>query len=201
LVTQFGACHLSTGEVFRHAAHRGAGGGSSIAAMRRGELMSDEAVIELVRERAHCLTCARGFLLDGYPRTLEQAKSLDALLADLNIDLDAVVHFHAPERVLLERLSGRRVCMACGAGFHLEHRPPSRAGRCDLCGNLLSQREDDKADAVRIRLRSYAATIAPVLDHYRGLGLLHEIDAAARSEAVLARTLVVLDALDREHRS
>jgi len=197
LVAQLGACHLSTGEVFRHAREDAAG---LLAAMRRGELVSDEAVIELVRERAHCLTCSRGFLLDGYPRTLEQARSLDALLADLNVDLDAVVHFQAQERVLLERLAGRRVCMACGAAFHLEHRPPSRAGRCDLCGNLLSQREDDDADAVRIRLRTYAATMAPVLDHYRGLGLLYEIDAAAPSEVVLARTLVALDPLARWRR-
>jgi len=199
LVAQLGACHLSTGEVFRHAAREDAA--KLVAAMRRGELLSDEAVIELVRERAHCLACSRGFLLDGYPRTLEQARSLDALLADLHIDLDAVVHYQAKEHVLLERLAGRRVCMACGAGFHLEHRPPSRAGLCDLCGSPLSQREDDEAEAVRIRLRSYATTIAPVLDHYRGLGNLHEIDAAAPTEAVLARTLFALDALDRRRRA
>jgi len=194
IIAEFGACHLSTGDVFRHAARGGDAHppspamGVALTAMRRGELVSDATVVELVRERAQCLTCQYGFLLDGFPRTREQALALDGMLAAAGRRLDAAINYFAAESVIIARLSGRRVCRQCRAGYHLENKPPRRAGRCDACGGELIQRDDDKPAAIRIRLQAYAATCDPVLEHYRRQGLLHEIDAAGDPAAVFART-------------
>lgn len=194
IVAEFGACHLSTGDVFRHAARDTSGVAPSpamataLAAMKRGELVSDATVVELVRERAECLSCQYGFLLDGFPRTLEQAHALDEMLAAVHRRLDAAINYFAAEPVIIARLSGRRVCRQCRAGYHLENKPPRLAGRCDACGGELIQRDDDKPEAIRTRLQAYAATCGPVLEHYRGRGLLHEIDAAGDPDAVFART-------------
>jgi adenylate kinase len=195
IIAEFGACHLSTGDVFRQAARGRSDAhppslamGTALAAMRRGELVSDTTVVELVRERAQCLTCQYGFLLDGFPRTLEQARALDEMLAVVHRRLDAAINYFAAEPVIIARLSGRRVCRQCRTGYHVENKPPRLAGRCDACGGELIQRDDDKPEAIRIRLQAYAATCGPVLEHYRGQGLLHEIDAAGDPAAVFART-------------
>jgi adenylate kinase len=193
IIAEFGACHLSTGDVFRNAARGDAhppspAMGVALAAMRRGELVSDATVVELVRERAQCLTCPYGFLLDGFPRTRDQALALDAMLAAAGRRLDAAINYFAAESVIIARLSGRRVCRQCRAGYHLQNKPPHLAGRCDVCGGQLIQRDDDQPDAIRVRLRAYTATCDPVLEHYRRQGLLHEIDAAGDPTAVFART-------------
>jgi adenylate kinase len=196
LVERLGACHLSTGEVFRHAAARGELEGP-LAAMRRGELIADQAVIDLVRDRVHCLACVRGFVLDGYPRTATQAADLDALLFDRRLCLDAVLHLEAPESLLLTRLEGRRVCCECGATFHLRDRPPTRFGACDHCQGPLVQRVDDAPEAVRQRLRTEAARVAPILDHYFRMGLLRSVDPTGAPGVVFDRALAALG-LDTE---
>ena len=130
IIAEFGACHLSTGDVFRHAARDTSGHAPSpamataLAAMKRGELVSDATVVELVRERAGCLACQYGFLLDGFPRTIEQAHALDGILAAVDRKLDAAINYFAPEALIIERLSGRRVCKQCRAGYHVANKPP-----------------------------------------------------------------------------
>jgi len=198
IIGEFGACHLSTGDVFRHAARATDAAApspamaSALAAMRRGELVSDGTVVELVRERAECLACQYGFLLDGFPRTLEQAHALDGILARVERKLDAALNYSAPEAVIIARLSGRRVCPQCRAGYHVANKPPRVADRCDACGAALIQREDDKPEAIRTRLRAYAATCDPVLEYYRRQGLLREIDASGDPEAVFVQTRAVI---------
>jgi adenylate kinase len=202
IIATFGACHLSTGDIFRYAAKNGACGlppspamALALAAMRKGELVSDTTVVELVRERAHCLTCPHGFLLDGFPRTVEQARALDAILAQVGRSLDAVIHYGAGQDVIIERLSGRRVCRKCGAGYHLANKPPRVAGRCDACGGALFQRDDDRPEAIRVRLEAYDATVGPVLAHYRERKLLHELDASGTPDEVFSRTRAVLEGI------
>lgn len=202
IISGFGACHLSTGDVFRHAARGDAGGHlrtpameTALAVMRRGGLVSDDTVVELVRERDQCLSCPHGFLLDGFPRTVEQAHSLDDMLAAVNRQLDAVVHYHAAEAVIIERLSGRRVCRQCRAGYHIKYEIPAVADRCNACGGELFQRDDDKPEAIRVRLQAYLATVGPVLALYRSRGLLREINASGSPDAVYHRTRAVLQAI------
>jgi adenylate kinase len=201
IIGEFGACHLSTGDVFRHAARATDAAAPSpamataLAAMKRGELVSDGTVVELVRERAQCLACEYGFLLDGFPRTLDQAHALDGILARVERKLDAALNYFAPETVIIARLSGRRVCSQCRAGYHVANKPPRVADRCDACGGALTQREDDKPEAIRTRLRAYAATCDPVLEYYRHQGLLREIDASGDPEAVFAQTRAVIQRL------
>jgi adenylate kinase len=191
IVAEFGPCQLSTGDVFRHAARDTSGKAPSpamataLAAMKRGELVSDATVVDLVRERASCLACPNGFLLDGFPRTLEQAQALDGILAEVKRELDAAINFFAPEAVIVERLSGRRLCRLCRLGYHVVNRPPRVPGVCDACGGELIQREDDKPEAIRTRLRAY----------YRRQGLLREIDASGDPEAVFAQTRDVIQQL------
>jgi len=202
IIAEYGACHLSTGDVFRHAAHDTSGHAPSpamtvaLSAMKRGELVSDATVVELVRERAQCLACRYGFLLDGFPRTIEQAHALDGILARIGRQLDAAINFFAPESLIIERLSGRRVCQQCRTGYHIVNKPPRVSGRCDACGGKLIQRDDDKPEAIRTRLRAYAATCDPVLEHYRRQGLLREIDASGDPEAVFVHTRDVIRKLD-----
>jgi len=203
IIAEFGACHLSTGDVFRYAARDTTGHAPSpamataLAAMKRGELVSDATVVDLVRERAQCLACQYGFLLDGFPRTIEQAHALEGILARIERKLDAAIYYFAPEALIIERLSGRRVCRQCRTGYHIANKPPRVAGRCDACGGELIQRDDDKPEAIRIRLHAYAATCDPVLDNYRHQGLLREIDASGGPEAVFARTRAVIQALSK----
>jgi len=201
IIAEFGACHLSTGDIFRHAA-RDTGEhapspamAAALAAMKRGELVSDATVVELVRERIQCLACQYGFLLDGFPRTLEQAQALDGLLALAGRKLDAAINYFVSEALIIERLSGRRVCRQCRTGYHVQNRPPRVAGRCDVCGGELIQRDDDKAGAIRTRLHAYAATCGPVLEHYRQQGLLREIDASGDPDAVFVHTREVIQQL------
>ena len=202
IIGEFGACHLSTGDVFRYAARDTSGRAPSpamataLAAMKRGELVSDNTVVELVRERAGCLACQYGFLLDGFPRTLEQAHALEGILAKVERKLDAAINYFASETLIIERLSGRRVCKQCRTGYHVANKPPRVSGRCDACGGELIQRDDDKPEAIRTRLQACAATCNPVLEFYRRQGLLREIDASGDPEAVFAQTRAVIQNLD-----
>ena len=193
-----GACPLSTGEVFRAARNRPVGYGSAMAAaqaqMQRGELVTDETVLALVRERTQCLHCSGGFMLDGFPRTLAQARALDDLLAAESLTLDAVISYELPAQELIARLSGRRVCPNCKAVFHVTANPPHVAGVCDNCGTSLVQRPDDSFEAVAVRLQAYVAATAPLASYYRAKGLLVPIVAEGEPTKVFSRTLESLAA-------
>ena len=196
LSERLGACHLSTGDVFR-AAKSLAGDECSptmktaLEAMRRGELVSDEIVLSLVRERVRCLRCAGGFLLDGFPRTVAQAKALEELLQKEKINLTAVFNYELPHNELIERLSGRRTCEKCKAVFHVASRPPRLKDVCDSCGGKLFQREDDRPESIRVRMQAYEKSTRPLIDFYQERKLLISIRAAGTPEETYHRTLML----------
>jgi adenylate kinase len=197
LAERLGACHLSTGDLFRaarqlDACDRTPALAAALEHMGRGELVPDATVLDLVRERRGCLRCRGGFLLDGFPRTVAQAEALDGLLAAEGVRLDAVLNYELPVEQVVARLGGRRSCPACRAVFHLEARPPQVEGVCDRCGGLLERREDDRPQVVRIRMLAYERDTAPLADHYRRRGLLRVVSAEGAPEEVRARSLAAL---------
>lgn len=199
LANALGACPLSTGDVFRAASDRDAEPGSALATaqarMRRGELVSDPIVLDVIRERSRCLHCSGGFLLDGFPRTLPQAEALDTLLAAEKLQLDAVLFYDIDAELLRARLTARRSCRRCHSVFHLQAKPPKTEGICDFCAGELEQRADDQPEAITIRLDAYARATRPLLEHYRRRGLLLTIRADDAPLAVFAHTLDALAAL------
>ena len=205
LAERLGACHLSTGDIFRAAkcradVERSPALAEALDLMRRGELVPDATVLDLVRERARCLRCAGGFLLDGFPRTLAQAEALDGLLDGEKVALDAVIDYDLPIEDIVARLSGRRTCPGCKAVFHVTARPPRESGVCDHCGGELFQREDDRPSSVRVRMEVYAKSTRPLIEHYRRRGLLATISADGSPEEILGRTLAALDGRPRRPR-
>jgi adenylate kinase len=157
LSRQFRACHLSTGDVFRTAGSRDESEQTpaireAIGFMRRGHLVPDSTVWALIRERRDCLNCPAGFILDGFPRTLNQAESLQRLLEEDAISLDAVVSYELPFEEIVARLGGRRTCEKCKTVYHVSERPPKLAGQCDHCSGKLLQREDDRPESISVRL-------------------------------------------------
>ncbi len=185
-------CHLSTGDLFRAAqcqADPSPALQAALEAMRRGELVSDDLVVSMVRERAACLRCHGGFLLDGFPRTVSQAEALERLLADQGVVLDAVVSYEMPLEEIVERLGGRRTCAQCKAVYHVSARPPRTEGVCDQCGGALVQREDDQPESIRVRMQAYQRSTQPPIDFYRRAGKLVVVKATGTPEDVLQRTL------------
>jgi len=193
------ACHLSTGDVFRAAKcdeNPSPALQEALQAMKRGQLVSDELVVEMVRERSDCLRCEGGFLLDGFPRTVTQAKALEQMAAEIGIELDGVICYDLPIEKIVDRLSGRRTCEACKAVYHTQARPPKQEGVCDACGGRLIQRDDDKPEAIRVRMQAYTDSTQPLIDFYRERGLLYTIDASGTPEEILERTLRSLGVTD-----
>ena len=193
LSSRLGACHLSTADIFRTlkclnekelspAMH------NAIDHLKRGELLPEETVLNLVGERLRCLKCSGGFLLDGFPRTVAQAKALGQLLASHQIKLTAVFNYELPLEKLVARISGRRTCANCKATYHLTTRPPKISDLCDACGGKLFQHEDDRPEAVRMRLEAYQKSTQPIIDFYQQCGHLFNISAEGSPEEVFQRT-------------
>jgi adenylate kinase len=165
--------HVATGDMLREAAAAGTPlGREAKGYMDRGALVPDDVIIRMIAERLRQPDARKGFLLDGFPRTIAQAEALERLLKDLGQSLERVVYFEVSEPELLRRLTGRRVCRACQTAFHVVSAPPKTPGVCDRCGGELYQREDDSESTVRHRLGVYTRQTAPLLDWYRGRGLL-----------------------------
>jgi methionyl aminopeptidase len=160
--------------------------------MDRGDLVPDELIMEMMEERFQQSDCARGFLLDGFPRTLAQAQGLDRILIRLGWSLDAVFDLVVSEAELIRRLSGRRVCPQCDRIYHVDTMPPQREGICDDCGVALVQREDDQPEAIRNRLRVYQAETAPLIDYYTDQGLLRAIDGSIDVDHTYAQIVAAL---------
>jgi adenylate kinase len=152
-----------------------------------GHLVPDEVMGELIAQRLARPDARGGFVLDGFPRTMDQVGILDSVLARLGVVLDRVFLFTAPEAEIVRRLAGRRTCPRCGAVFHVDSRPPRSAGVCDACGSALVQRADDAEDVIRERLRVYAEQTMPVTQAYARRSLIQEVDGAGDPEAVFAR--------------
>jgi adenylate kinase len=173
IVARYGLPHVSTGDMLRSALAKGTEMGREAKRyMDAGELVPDEVVIGVVRDRLAEDDTHAGFLLDGFPRTLEQAGRLDALLGDAGRGLTHVIQLDVPEDELVERLAGRRLCRSCGKGYHVVFDPPRVEGVCDACGGELYQRADDNEETVRNRLAVYRAQTEPLVEYYRARGLL-----------------------------
>lgn len=199
LTERLGTCHLSTGDVFRAAkslepCERSPALSAALDFMRRGELVPDTTVLDMVRERVGCLRCCGGFLLDGFPRTVAQAEALAHLLEQERLSLDAVLSYDLPIEQIVARLSGRRTCAGCKAVFHVQARPPRVEGVCDHCGGKLFQREDDRPEAIRVRMEAYERSTAPLAEFYRQRGLLVSIPADGSPDEIFERSLECLKA-------
>jgi adenylate kinase len=161
--------------------------------MERGELVPDEATLGMARERLSRPDCARGAILDGFPRTVAQAQALEQFLAGLGTRLSVVPYITVPEDVLLERLAGRWTCRACGAMYHQLFSPPRRAGVCDRCGGELYQRVDDAPETQKRRIQVYFEQTAPLIGYYREKGLLVEVDGLTGMDQVQADLLGIIE--------
>ncbi len=181
-----GVPHVSTGNILRVAIQQeGSALGSEVRRfVESGRLVPDALMGDLIAERLERKDAADGFILDGFPRTLEQVSILDGVLGRLGLELDRVLMLRAPESEIVRRLSGRRTCTKCGSVFHLESRPPAAAGVCDGCGAELVQRPDDTERVIRERMKVYAEQTLPVAEAYRFRGVLVEIDGFGAVDAV-----------------
>jgi adenylate kinase len=200
LHNRLGACHLSTGDVFRAAKGLCEDELSptlqhALEYMRRGELVPDAIVLTLVSERTRCLQCCGGFLLDGFPRTIAQAEALEKLLKTQKVALTAVINYELSQEEIISRISGRRTCSNCKAVYHVVSRPPRAESVCDQCGGKLFQREDDRPESVRVRLETYEKSTRPLIEFYQERGLLVPIVASGTPEEIFQRTLVALDGI------
>jgi len=177
--------HLSTGDMFRDAVSRGTELGRSVQPiMERGELVPDDLVMKLVEERLSRADCARGFVFDGFPRTLAQASQLDHILESRGFGKPLVIDFTVSEPVLLRRLSGRWTCSVGGEIYNIYDAPPKQPGICDLDGGKLVQRADDRPEVVKERLVAYERQTKPLTDYYRRQGVLEIVDGSATVEEV-----------------
>jgi len=177
IVQKYNIPHISTGDMFR-AAIKGETelGLQAKSFMDKGELVPDEVTIGIVRERLSKDDCEKGFLLDGFPRTVAQAEALESILAGLNKKIDFVINIDVDKDILMERLTGRRICKDCGATYHLVFNPPANAGVCDRCGGELYQRADDNESTVQNRLDVNIKQTKPLLDFYETKGYLRNIN-------------------------
>lgn len=177
IVEKYDIPHISTGDMFRAAIKEGTELGLMAKSfMDKGELVPDEVTIGIVRERLAKDDCKLGFLLDGFPRTVEQAEALESILSELNRPIDYVINVDVDKDILMERLTGRRICKDCGATYHLVFNPPASAGVCDRCGGELYQRADDNAETVQNRLDVNLKQTQPLLSFYEDKGTLRNIN-------------------------
>jgi len=189
--------HISTGDMFRANLKQGTPlGVEAKGYMDAGELVPDDVVIRMVDDRLGWDDTARGWNLDGFPRTEGQAEALDALLADKGTPIDVVLRFAVDDEEVVERLSGRRVCRECGAVYHVNANPPEGEGTCDACGGELYQRDDDREDVIRTRLASYADDTAPLEAFYSERGLLRDVEAVGDIDDVTVRAMDVLRSIE-----
>jgi len=191
----FGVPHIATGDMFRAAVAEGSPTGLAAKAyMDRGELVPDDVTISVIEERLRKDDATSGFVLDGFPRTPQQATALDALIARLGWRIDAAIEFDVPRDELVRRLSGRRVCENCHSTFHVQLAPPAKEGVCDRCGGTLVQREDDSEATSARRLDVYEQRTAPLLAYYSGAGKLVKIDGTLPIDAVYGAILAAVPA-------
>ena len=190
---KFGIPKLSTGDLLRESVARQTPLGKEAKGfMDRGDLVPDEVVIGLVREKLASPECQKGFLLDGFPRTVAQADQLEQILQAQGETLDRVVYFTLPNSEIVKRISGRRTCPNCKAVYHLESVPPKKEGVCDECGANLVQRNDDKPETIESRLAVYQEQTAPLIDYYGKKNVLSELDGAGLVEDVEKRLVALL---------
>ncbi len=195
LAERLKAPQIASGDLLRAAVRDGTELGLKAKRfMDEGALVPDQLVLDMIGNRLDLPDARAGFILDGFPRTVAQADTLDEMLKRRNIVLNKAVAISVPDEELVERISGRRTCHECGAMYHVTYEPPRNSGRCDACGGELYQRDDDIEETVRARLAVYAKSTEPLLDYYARLGLLARVDGTGAPATVEQRILDVLSA-------
>ncbi len=193
LIEAYGIPQISTGDMLRAALKAGTPLGLEAKKyMDQGALVPDSVVIGLVKERIEEKDCAKGYMLDGFPRNVSQAEAFDKMLGELGQKIDHVVCVEVPNDELVRRLTGRRTCRNCGAGFHVMFDPPKKSGVCDECEGELYQRDDDNETTVTSRLKVYEDSTKPLIDYYKKQGKLRRIDGVGSMDVILARITAVL---------
>lgn len=196
IVKKFPIPHISTGDMFRKAIKDETDLGKEAKSyMDRGELVPDEVTVGIVKERISEDDAKKGFLLDGFPRTIEQAEALNSIMSELDREIDAVINVEVPEEELMNRLTGRRICEKCGTTYHLVFNPPKVDGICDIDGGKLYQREDDNPETVSNRLSVNVKQSKPILEYYNEKGVLKNIDGSKDIEEVTNDVIDILDHL------
>ncbi|MCC9115742.1 adenylate kinase [Staphylococcus capitis] len=196
IVKKFPIPHISTGDMFRKAIKDETDLGKEAKSfMDRGELVPDEVTVGIVKERISEDDAKKGFLLDGFPRTIEQAEALNSIMSELDREIDAVINIEVPEEELMNRLTGRRICEKCGTTYHLVFNPPKVDGICDIDGGKLYQREDDNPETVSNRLSVNVKQSKPILEYYNEKGVLKNIDGSKDIEEVTNDVIDILDHL------
>lgn len=197
LVEKFSIPQISTGDMFRAAVKEGTElGKKAKACMEAGTLVPDEVTVGIVRERLSKDDCKGGFILDGFPRTVEQAEALEKILDELNLKLTKVLNIHVPAEHLIERAIGRRICKTCGATYHVKFNPPKSDDTCDNCGGTLYQRADDNEETMKKRLSVYEDSTRPLIDYYKKIGVYAEIDGRQPIEKVTEELVNVLSSVE-----
>lgn len=191
----YGVPHISTGDIFRANIKEGTELGKKAQEyMDQGLLVPDELVCDLVVDRIHREDCKKGYVLDGFPRTIPQADALDAALAHNNEKIEFAIDIEVPDENIIKRMSGRRSCKDCGSIFHTVYNPPKKENSCDVCGGELVLRDDDKEDTVKKRLDVYHEQTAPLIAHYKEAGSLYEIDGTQDIDVVFHEIKKILEA-------
>lgn len=196
IVKKFPIPHISTGDMFRKAIKDETDLGKEAKSyMDRGELVPDEVTVGIVKERISEDDAKKGFLLDGFPRTIDQAESLSQIMSELDREIDAVINIEVPEEELMNRLTGRRICEKCGTTYHLVFNPPKVDGICDIDGGKLYQREDDNPETVSNRLSVNVKQSKPILEYYNNKGVLKNVDGSKDIDEVTKDVIDILDHL------
>ncbi|HAR6056316.1 TPA: adenylate kinase [Staphylococcus pseudintermedius] len=196
IIKKYPIPHISTGDMFRKAIKDETELGKEAKSyMDRGELVPDEVTVGIVKERISEDDAKKGFLLDGFPRTIEQAEALNSILEELGRTIDAVVNIEVPEEELMNRLTGRRICETCGTTYHLVFNPSKVEGICDIDGGKLYQREDDNPETVANRLEVNVKQSKPILEFYNQKGLLKNIDGSKHIDEVTSDVIEILESL------
>ena len=193
LVKEFNIPHISTGDMFRAAMKEGTEMGKKAKSyIDAGNLVPDSVTVGIVRDRLAQDDCKKGFILDGFPRTVEQADALDGIMADLGLSLTRVLNISVPAADLVERAVGRRICKKCGATYHVKFNPSHKEGVCDECGGELFQRADDTAETMTNRLSVYEASTKPLIDYYQKAGIYTEVDGRQAIDKVTKDLVEIL---------
>lgn len=187
LIEKYDIPQISTGDILRAAiADKTDMGMEAKKFMDAGQLVPDSTIIGIIKDRLAEDDCKKGFILDGFPRTLPQAEALNDLMKDMNISLDKVISLNVPDELIVGRITGRRVCPDCGASFHVDFNPSKEEGKCDYCGGELIIRKDDNAETVKSRLGAYHEQTAPLIAFYTDMGVMVELDGTKDVSEVTA---------------
>lgn len=194
LIEKYGIPQISTGDILRAAIKEGTPMGLEAKKfMDEGKLVPDSTIIGIIRDRLSQEDCKKGFILDGFPRTLAQAEALEVLMKEMGIKLDKVISLNVPDELIVGRVTGRKVCPSCGASFHVTFNPPKVEGKCDYCGGELITRKDDNAETVTKRLAEYHSQTAPLFDFYKTRDLLVDIDGTKDVNVITNEIFAILD--------